>query len=399
MTLRRELLGTLSTELLAILKDAQRDRVVLHIPSNLSPVATEQLAFEVVARRDLCSWVASELESRGGGNTTSAVKSRIAYDVLRVRNQKCLFFQDHMSRLQRSSQALLLSGDHKLHSQTVAPAGGGDGTTVVVEWQRWFAPIVNAVLHVVENQDDPLAEQNVKIVVWRQQQAQRNHEDDSTALCFGAFFIPSFYPPRSWYLPPSQLQVVANCGASLACLYGAARDNPALKIVQATLRQRAADQQKRLGVFESILVHAASDAFRCPEGSRSNYILMTNDGQVLSSQEEDILMGCTLLALRRHCKAQQIPFEHRVLTLRDICAARSVCMLGTSVGVLPIQCVTVYANEADKQTFLEATAGLDEVHVEEERSLPEGVVGKIAKRSSEDPLVQELIRYYDSEAY
>eukprot|EP00331_Platyophrya_macrostoma_P000016 CAMPEP_0176405440 /NCGR_PEP_ID=MMETSP0127-20121128/337_1 /TAXON_ID=938130 /ORGANISM="Platyophrya macrostoma, Strain WH" /LENGTH=379 /DNA_ID=CAMNT_0017784495 /DNA_START=121 /DNA_END=1257 /DNA_ORIENTATION=+ len=334
-----------------------------------------------------------------------AVDARVAYDVIRFRGGNGLFFEDHIRRLHQGVMALCETNKEEISGHSTKK-------------ERWFELIADGAKKVAERQQQSNDEQNVKIIVWSskkrdffvESESQREVEvvsDQHPILWFSAFFIDSFYPPKSWYTPSLSHLPSETKRPTLACLYQAARDCPELKIVQAALRQRAVEQQKQLGVFESLLVHGADDGFRVPEGSRSNFILVTSDGRVVSSLEVDILMGITLVAMRRRCKdLGRVSFEHKRLGLRDVVTARSICMLGTSVGVLPIESLVVFSNVVERQQF-EAAMAVDGCSTTVEHLVEVGgnqehegraqldTVGRILYKSSEDPIVQELIHYYE----
>lgn len=351
--------------------------------------------FQVLATGDVLSTAVSSIESAIAPVAHGREAVKVAYDVVRFRGGKGLFTRDHMQRLHRSVAAL-----YDVNISTVE--GNAD---VLAQWIKQCTEAVHKVAE-QQGQDD---EQNVKIIVWRSSETA----DVGTDLVFCAFFIDSFYPPKSWYdVAWTAADVADVCSQSstskrpvFACLYDAARENPELKIVQAALRQRAVEQQKRLHAFESLLVHSADDHFLAPEGSRSNYILVKGNGDVVSSMESDILMGITLLATRRHCITHGISFEHRRLTLADVVHARSICMLGTSVGVLPIESLITFSTAAEQQLFENAMKLHEEGAVGQLQQLlvvetQEGgtLVGRRVYNSAKDPVVQELIRFYEGGA-
>lgn len=295
----------------------------------------------------------------------------LIYDVLRVQDRCPLFLGDHMKRL-----VLSLDLQHTEHHRIVGESAlekfavpdeqlwpnvsastrsailtycaGGSGASAVA------ADVEHAIRQLIDEHDG--LPQNIKVLVWstarRHVQAPATMDGSvpvsrsqttsaSTSpirLCYSfcAFYVKAHYPEPSAYKE----------GVALGLLFDACRHTPNAKVVQADLRERAIELQRARGVFEVLLVH---DDGTVPEGSRSNYFLIDDNGDVLVSRDEDVLVGCTRRAMLEACAEDNIRVVKRRLNVDDVLSARAVGMTGTSVGVLPVAKVDdhVFASAAD----------------------------------------------------
>lgn len=289
----------------------------------------------------------------------------ICYEVVRVVDGKVLCLQEHLDRLHDSLVAMFqLSAD--------------DATWYI---EQEIKPVCRQLL------DSNLSfRSNVKIVVWlsaRDTEHQRRSDSseaevealgDESALAVSriaqlnsaAQVIKSFYPPESWY----------ETGAVLGVLLNATRHDPNAKAIQAEVRGRAVAMQTEFECFE-VLLCGPAPTFYVPEGSRSNYIAITASGTVLSSPDQDILIGITLGIVKRICRDElNIPFLQRKISLRELLLDAvsngaqkggggkdtpstsvgggtaengdrivALAMTGTSVGVLPIRALRFCGEE------------------------------------------------------
>jgi branched-subunit amino acid aminotransferase/4-amino-4-deoxychorismate lyase len=405
-------LSRVSKPVLTSLLDARRRTMFVDVAGS---VATSQKLIptsEVVA-------AAQELITSGDALSTSD-NVPIIYDVLRVKGRHPVFYAQHMQRFLNSlcsfAERQSIAGAAELMSTSGSYCKSVDDVVAedAARWPDWFRRFDSAVRDVIAAQPEDDVEQNVKVIAWLEEAERDASTPAATAshpasrLSIAAFFITSTYPPSLWYEPGG--------GTHVALLYHAARSNPNAKIVQAPLRLRAAEQQKRLGAFESLLVHGPEDQFKVPEGSRSNLlcVIVTKDNgvSVVGSLDKDILVGVTLSALRQRVGAYhratpptstqdevlRFEWEQRDVVLADVLNARSLVMLGTSVGVLPISTVTVFERgladgRSDEAVFRQYVQDnqCDDVAVEVNG---ETGVGFIKKPSTTDPVVRLLVDLY-----
>lgn len=227
-----------------------------------------------------------------------ACTAPLLYEVFRQYDDRLILYPDHMLRYEKSLSHVYPSASVDTNTNAIRVA-------------------VDALMK-AHAEEYPIR-QNIKIVSW----------GPSPYECV-CYYIHSSYPPDEWYAQ----------GIRAGLLMDADRANPNDKVVQADLRQRAVDAQKVLEAYEVLLVNKGNPDPLVPEGSRSNFILVSGKGKdaaVLSSEDEDILIGITLTAVQRVCGKLGIPFHKRKLRLSDVLEADAVAMLGTSVGVLPIR--------------------------------------------------------------
>lgn len=362
---------------------------------------------------------------------TAADDVSIIYDVIRVNGRRPQFYAQHMQRFLNSlcsfAERQKMVGAAELMSTASSYCKDVDNVEVgdMDKWPHWFHRFDHAVRDVIAAQPEDNIEQNVKVIAWLGDRKENTMENvalgtnilplgevphPSSRFSIAAFFITSTYPPVAWY--------EAGGGTHVALLYHAARSNPNAKIVQAPLRLRAAEQQKRLHAFESLLVHGPEDAYKVPEGTRSNLLCILetahNEVAVVGSLDKDILVGVTLSALRQRVtkylaaqsllpsqaeRALQLQWHQRDVVLADVLLARSLVMLGTSVGVLPISTVTVYERvgegeeEDDQHVFRQYVESHHCNHVTVEVS-PETGASFVRKQSTTDPVVRLLMELY-----
>ncbi|AAZ10815.1 Aminotransferase class IV, putative [Trypanosoma equiperdum] len=264
----------------------------------------------------------------------------LLYDLMRVRNGQVMFENDHFSRIRQNCiltaptacDAANVSEDEDLGKLSTYIEGVRSTTRDFIKCNPW------------ENGDV-----NLKFVTWvlpsqlsDVSTAERRSELLRT-LSYAVYYVTSFFPPEDWYEE----------GTRYAMLYDAQRHTPNAKILQVPLRERAKALQQTTNAFEVLLVSDNRRHYLVPEGSRSNYLIVSGDESLLCSLEEDILVGITLRVARRAAACARLPpLRHRKLVLGDICLAKSIAMLGTSPGVLPIKEIQVFYDEESKQNFL-----------------------------------------------
>ncbi|KEG12336.1 protein G6 [Trypanosoma grayi] len=241
---------------------------------------------------------------------------------------------------------------------------------------------------------------NLKFITWlppRSSMASKIKEQREL-LCnfsYALYYVKSFFPPEEWYVD----------GTRLSLMYNAQRHTPNAKILQTQLRSRAKALQESTNAFEVLMVRDKAEQFLVPEGSRSNYLLLTSDNRLLCSLEKDILIGITLQAVRRAAAAVGIPpIEHQQLFVGDLCTAKGLVVLGTSPGVLPVREIQLYHNEESRQNFL---AALDDY---EQRATAKELVATMRKQivaaggvlrldSAQNSLLTRLREAYEVEAF
>jgi branched-subunit amino acid aminotransferase/4-amino-4-deoxychorismate lyase len=309
-------------------------------------------------------------------------QTQLIYEVLRAQRGCVLFGREHLERLKRSltiddtftnafhqpvSSTDAAFADPRLSPQESKALAMAEGAADIAAAEanayccgpsgssQLLRDVAEALTRLCKDHAD--LEENIKIFVFL---VPRDHvqpplsPDASSTLpsptqvrsanrgavrwCFSfcAYFVKAFYPPKSLYEE----------GAYLRLLHNAHRTDPNAKIIQSTLRERAATLEQKTGCFEVLLCH---DDGLVTEGARSNYFLVSAEGEVVMSADDDVLLGITRQAIEACCAEAGIPVVKRKLYVADVLAAPAIAMTGTSVGVLPVSRVdeTTYASAAN----------------------------------------------------
>ena len=376
----------------------------------------------------------------------------VLYEVCRVRSGgKVMYLAEHVSRF--------VVGMQKLHIAPVGGSGEGDGVPELF-WDDMHSGICGLVDGHVALSHDPHVEQNVKFLAWLWSSSSKvltsppaaidelakgasgirdasKGSDSIMMMQFACYFIKSHYPPPAWYDPSAAaLSLSRQPLFTTGLLFGVSRPDPNVKQMGHSARSLAAARQQKLGLFETWIVQPD---LLMPEGSRSNFLLVNQSGHVASSCNEDILIGVTFSVLRRMlvqkrdiaaviCSGTTIAalpsFVQKKLTVLDLVRSRAMVMTGTSVGVLPVTDVVMFANDEECE-FLRTSLHLllerentnsdeashrlndrteDGVHDELERLMKLIAVdssgrGVLMLPSSTDPVVAQLRQLYESQAY
>lgn len=280
-------------------------------------------------------------------NEASSVSSNtFIYDVLRTFNENILFKGPHIERI----HSCLESGLKDRFDSTFSPSNLGTG--IYSGLVRYIEEAFELYLkhpEVRAGQTSP--ECNMKWIAWISPSSFASFgssADPSSPMPlqrglkvqFFIFYMHSSYPPSDWY----------QTGARLALLYEAAREHPSLKIVQANLLQRATAVREAVQAYDTLLVNPSSLDYAIPEGSKSNYLLLTDDNRFLCSTTEDILLGVTLQTVKDVIREAGLgEVTHQKLYFKDLLLAKSLVSLGTSPGVLPIKEVVLYRKDCDEE--------------------------------------------------
>ncbi|KAH9577309.1 Aminotransferase class IV [Trypanosoma melophagium] len=316
--------------------------------------------------------------------TVSPVDFELVYDVMRVHKGSVMFERDHVRRIGESSTTAVQK----------------DNNTTSLSWP--VEEIKQTIREYIKNNPIEKEDINIKFVTWFPSYSEMKNQLEYYEMlqknfAYVLYYVQSFFPPESWYKE----------GAQLSLLYNAQRHTPNAKIIQQSLRSRAKALQASTNAFEVLLVNDKEEHFLVPEGSRSNYLLLTHDDRLLCSLEKDILIGITLQAVRRAVKAAGFaPIQHESLHVGDLCMAKAIAMLGTSPGVLPVREIRVYYDEKSREEFLSAirdyeeSAGMKEkecVAATKEKIL--AADGRLELNSAENTILQRLREEYEAEAF
>jgi branched-chain amino acid aminotransferase len=208
------------------------------------------------------------------------------YEVIRVIDGVCLFFNEHITRLKNSVR---LSG---LRFST------GSGT---------LFHIIKELLY-----RNDLQTGNIKLVVH----FARNH-----APFLINYVIQHFYPTSDMYLQ----------GVETA-LYKIERENPNIKRFTPELQKKLNEFISEKKIFEAFLV---GENGYITEGSKSNLFFIIK-GTLFTAPDEAILKGITRDKIIMLCKKLNYNLIVKSISIKDLNKVEAAFITGTSPGVLPV---------------------------------------------------------------
>ncbi|RNF05831.1 protein G6 [Trypanosoma conorhini] len=323
--------------------------------------------------------------SPAAASDAEATEWQLVYDVMRVRHGSVMFERDHVHRIYESS----------VFAASSKPLSDAAKLPFPVE------AVTQNIRSYIRDEHEGKEDINLKFLAWlppcpNNLGGEAEWQKLLCAIPYTLYFVKSFFPPETWYTE----------GTRLSLLYNAQRHTPNAKIVQAPLRLRAKKLQESSTAYEVLLVWDKAAHYLVPEGSRSNYLLVTEDGRLLCSLEKDILSGITLRAVKRAAAAAGLTsIEHRPLYVGDLCTARAIAMLGTSPGVLPVREIQMYYDEESKMNFISALDDFEQcgkgkvgcLLPQREAILSNG--GRLALDSAHSRTLQQLREAYEAEAF
>ncbi|NPD45699.1 MULTISPECIES: aminotransferase class IV [unclassified Lentimicrobium] len=234
-----------------------------------------------------------EITSLSAQEIESIFPTKYAYEVIRLINSKAIFLHHHIQRLVKSCYALN------------------------------YPPLNTSLLEreiELLIKENALGDINIKIII----------QEDKRAV----FPIESHYPSKEDY----------NRGVCCSLLFEE-RENPSLKVNQASLRKKANEQIKLEEVFESILVNKKN---QITEGSRSN-LFFIKDHKLYTAPDHLVLGGITRLKVLEICEKHAIPIVFDSIDYRELSKYQAAFICGTSPGVLPIRSIgNVQFDEKDE---------------------------------------------------
>lgn len=208
------------------------------------------------------------------------------YEVIRVMDGVPLFFEEHINRLGSSIE--LLGYKQPYDNETIE-----EHILKLLEINKCY-------------------NYNVKIII--------NALDSEKPNLF-VYYVVSSYPEAELYKKGAH-----------TILYEAERDNPNVKVIAATFRDRVNESIKNADAYEALLVNNRGEI---TEGSRSN-VFFVKDDTFYTAPAEDVLVGITRkriiqLCLKLGYKVMEEPISVGFLENID-----GLFLTGTSPKVLPI---------------------------------------------------------------
>lgn len=121
-------------------------------------------------------------------------------------------------------------------------------------------------------------------------------------------------------------------GASID-LFPGERDHPLIKRENLPFKKITEDFCKKNGLYDVLLINKNGEI---PEGSRSNFLLISKKNEIITSPIGDALNGITRDTIFEICKNEKIPVIEKKIKLECIKDASGLIITGTSPELLPI---------------------------------------------------------------
>jgi branched-chain amino acid aminotransferase len=209
------------------------------------------------------------------------------YEVMRVFDGVCLFFEEHVSRLKESMR---LSGCR-------------------------FTPDSALIRNIIPDllSRNKLKSGNIKLVV---------HVGDSNSPIIFTYIIPHVYPSRAMYIK----------GVNTA-VYKIVRKDPNVKRISPEIRKQLSGFIIEKKIFEALLVD--ENAF-ITEGSKSN-VFFIKSNTVYTAPDETVLKGITRDKILKLCKHLNYNVIEKSVSINNLNTMEASFITGTSPGVLPIR--------------------------------------------------------------
>jgi len=214
----------------------------------------------------------------------------VVYEVVRLIENKILFFEDHLERLFNSYKHLNIKPS--LSEQQIS----------------------NQLQQLIET--NKISNGNIKF--------QFQIDKKTSNQDFIAFFIPHSYPTTKQY----------NEGIKVSVL-NASRINPNAKIQDTSLRDISNQIIDNDKVYEVLLLNSKGFV---TEGSRSN-LFMIKDNVVKTPPNEDILPGITRKYVIQACNELKIDCLQTRITVEEMLTMDALFISGTSPKILPINSI------------------------------------------------------------
>lgn len=149
--------------------------------------------------------------------------------------------------------------------------------------------------------------------------------------------------------PLKPTEVLYKQGATLGLLK-AERDTPLIKKENLSQRKLSDELCSKHGYYDVLLENKNCEI---TEGSRSNFLGIDKDGNVLTSPIGTALNGVTRETIFDICRDKKITIIQKVLTKKSLSTLESFILTGTSPGILPISsCENINFSVKNKVTEL-----------------------------------------------
>ncbi|MFZ0612408.1 MAG: aminotransferase class IV [Desulfobacterales bacterium] len=208
------------------------------------------------------------------------------YEVIKLIDGVPLFFEDHMARLQRSAALL--------------------GTCI----EKPAARVREEISDLVEKNRRP-DHVNVKLV-W--------YANGGESL-FLTYFVNQDLPAAE-----------AHRNGVHTILYDGERQNPQVKAVKTSYRERVRAVREAAGAYEALLV---DEQGFISEGTRSNLFYII-DNQLCTPPSGAVLLGVTRQHVMALCRSLAIDVREKLLHKNELGLLQAAFITGTTIDVLPV---------------------------------------------------------------
>ncbi len=214
------------------------------------------------------------------------MEDKIIYEVLRIIDYKPLFLEKHINRMRNSFQLINMN----------------------IPFNEKI--LLDKIAELIK--EEGKSQGNIKITY------SLNNEE------LKVFFIPHSYPTKEMYEDGVK-----------TILYFGERENPNAKIINDDFRSKVNKKIEESNAYEAILVDR--NGF-ITEGSRSN-IFAVIKGRIVTSPVKAVLPGVTRDVIIELIKENNMDFEERPISYKEISQTEGMFISGTSPQILPINCV------------------------------------------------------------
>lgn len=213
-------------------------------------------------------------------------KCDVYYEVIRVKQGRPLFLNDHLERLQNSCRSVKIP--------VLAKENIADQIQQLIQAEK-------------------IKEGNVKIEVCDQPDADEIH--------LLVYRVKHHYPDKEQYEKGVKVM-----------LSDLSRENPTIKKWNAAVRESANAIKEQESVYEVLLTNQRG---QITEGSKSN-IFFVKDNTIVTAPDEEVLPGITRQKVLEICDQENIDVEYKALYPDDLKTVDAAFLTGTSPMVLPI---------------------------------------------------------------
>lgn len=206
------------------------------------------------------------------------------YEVMKVRRGLPVFYREHLLRLEQSIK------QYKTYT---------------------YSQLDHITINLIENILPDTGGRNIKLIY--------NTDSDN----FLIELIPNRAPDSDSYSTGVDVDI-----------YDGERVDPLIKRENSAFRSITEERCKKSHLYDLLLRNRQG---HITEGTRSNFLLISPKGEIITSPIGEALNGITRDRLFSICREENIPIIEAEITEELICNVHSMVITGTSPGVLPVK--------------------------------------------------------------